>query len=139
MTNKSELSLLFQFNEVLVASDGAEARAGTISTSYNWFRPWKSVNGEEPAQAETRAQLRELLRREAGGVIFTTIQKFMPKEQGDAFPQLSDRRNIIVVADEAHRSLDRAGARGRDRTRTGLPPRDFKFLQLRHGTRTYGA
>ena len=234
-TYKSELSLLFQFNEVLVVSDGAEARAGTISAPYNWFLPWKSINGEEPkseffvqldvllegifeqcrfldilqnfvffederagpvkklaayhqyhvvnkaiaatrratspegdrrigvvwhtqgsgkslsmvcftgkiardqamsnptvvmltdrndldnqlfgvfgacrellrqepAQAENRAQLRGLLKREAGGVIFTTIQKFMPEERGDTFPKLSDRRNIIVVADEAHRS-----------------------------------
>jgi type I restriction enzyme, R subunit len=48
-TYKSELPLLFQFNEVLVVSDGAEARAGTISAPYNWFLPWKSVSGEEPA------------------------------------------------------------------------------------------
>lgn len=234
-TYKAELPLLFQFNEVLVVSDGAEARAGTISAPWNWFLPWKSVHGEEPSselfvqldvllegifehrrfldilqnflffedertgpvkklaayhqyhavnkaleathratapdgdkrvgvvwhtqgsgkslsmvcytakvardrqmrnptvmlltdrndldnqlfgvfgacsellrqepvQAETRASLRELLKREAGGVIFTTIQKFLPDTRGDTYPLLSDRRNVIVIADEAHRS-----------------------------------
>ena len=55
-------------------------------------------------QAESRAHLRELLRRESGGVIFTTIQKFLPEEKGDRHPTLSERRNIVVIADEAHRS-----------------------------------
>ena len=60
---------------------------------------------ETPVQAETRPKLRELLaNRPSGGVIFTTIQKFMPGEDEDTFPQLSDRRNIVVVCDEAHRS-----------------------------------
>ena len=60
---------------------------------------------ETPVQAETRPKLRELLaNRPSGGVIFTTIQKFMPGEDEDIFPKLSDRRNIVVVCDEAHRS-----------------------------------
>ena len=60
---------------------------------------------ETPVQAETRPKLRELLaNRPSGGVIFTTIQKFMPGEDEDTFPLLSDRRNIVVVCDEAHRS-----------------------------------
>lgn len=59
---------------------------------------------QTPVQAESRAKLRELLRRASGGVVFTTIQKFLPEEQGDTFPLLSDRRNIVVIADEAHRS-----------------------------------
>jgi len=57
-----------------------------------------------PVQAETRSDLRTLLRRSSGGIIFTTLQKFAPEAGGDANPQLTDRRNIIVVADEAHRS-----------------------------------
>jgi type I restriction enzyme R subunit len=48
--------------------------------------------------------LRELLKAASGGVVFTTIQKFLPEEKGDRFPKLSDRRNIVVIADEAHRS-----------------------------------
>lgn len=59
---------------------------------------------QEPQQAESRTHLRKLLQVAAGGVVFTTIQKFMPDESGDTFPLLSDRRNIIVIADEAHRS-----------------------------------
>lgn len=59
---------------------------------------------EKPAQADTRADLRALLRRASGGIIFTTLQKFRPGEDGDANPVLTDRRNVVVVADEAHRS-----------------------------------
>ncbi|MDE2121918.1 MAG: HsdR family type I site-specific deoxyribonuclease, partial [Betaproteobacteria bacterium] len=60
---------------------------------------------ETPQQAETRPKLRELLaNRPSGGILFTTIQKFMPGEDEDTFPQLSDRRNIVVICDEAHRS-----------------------------------
>ncbi|MBM4046178.1 MAG: type I restriction endonuclease subunit R, partial [Planctomycetes bacterium] len=59
---------------------------------------------QPPVQAESRADLREKLRVEAGGVVFTTIQKFLPEEKGDRQPALSERRNIVVIADEAHRS-----------------------------------
>ncbi len=59
---------------------------------------------QPPVQAESRAQLRELLSVAAGGVVFTTIHKFFPEEKGDRHPTLSDRRNVVVIADEAHRS-----------------------------------
>ncbi len=59
---------------------------------------------QPPVQAESRAHLRELLSVTAGGVVFTTIHKFFPDEKGDRLPALSDRRNIVVIADEAHRS-----------------------------------
>jgi type I restriction enzyme R subunit len=59
---------------------------------------------QPPEQAENRAHLRELLSVESGGVVFTTIHKFMPEDRGDRHPMLSDRRNIVVIADEAHRS-----------------------------------
>jgi type I restriction enzyme R subunit len=60
---------------------------------------------ETPAQADTRPELRRLLgNRPSGGIIFTTIQKFTPGEDEDTFPILSDRRNIVVICDEAHRS-----------------------------------
>ena len=55
-------------------------------------------------QAESRADLRSKLSVNAGGVVFTTIQKFFPEERGDTHPSLSERRNIVVIADEAHRS-----------------------------------
>ncbi len=59
---------------------------------------------QTPVQAESRAHLRELLQVASGGVIFTTIQKFFPETKGEAYPRLSERRNIVVIADEAHRS-----------------------------------
>ena len=59
---------------------------------------------QPPAQAASRADLRAKLAVESGGVVFTTIQKFFPEEKGDRHPRLSDRRNIVVIADEAHRS-----------------------------------
>jgi len=60
---------------------------------------------ETPVQADTRPELRRLLaNRPSGGIVFTTIQKFTPGEDEDIFPVLSDRRNIVVICDEAHRS-----------------------------------
>ena len=230
-TYKAEIPTLFNFNEILVASDGFDAKAGTITSDWERFQPWKTIDGKEkaphampqievllkgmfnketlldlvrhfivfeekvkilaayhqyhavnkaidatleaastkgdkrcgvvwhtqgsgkslsmvfytgklvlakemenptvvvltdrndlddqlygtfsrcnellrqaPAQAETRAKLREYLNVSSGGVIFTTIQKFLPEERGDTYPLLNDRRNIVVIADEAHRS-----------------------------------
>ena len=57
-----------------------------------------------PVQAKDRGHLRELLKVASGGVVFTTVQKFFPKDEELRFPKLSDRRNIVVIADEAHRS-----------------------------------
>ena len=60
---------------------------------------------EQPVQAETRGDLRAKLgNRPSGGIVFATIQKFMPGEDEDSFPVLSDRSNIVVIADEAHRT-----------------------------------
>ena len=60
---------------------------------------------EQPVQATTRQALRALLsNRPSGGIVFATIQKFMPGEDEDLFPVLSDRHNIVVIADEAHRT-----------------------------------
>ncbi len=59
---------------------------------------------QTPAQAQSRQHLRELLQVASGGVVFTTVQKFFPEGEETRFPQLSDRRNIVLIADEAHRS-----------------------------------
>ena len=60
---------------------------------------------EEPVQANTRQDLRDKLgNRPSGGIVFATIQKFMPGEDEDSFPILSERHNIVVIADEAHRT-----------------------------------
>jgi len=232
-TYKAELPALFGFNELLVASDGLEAKAGTLSSDWNRFMPWRTVDGRDlapndlpqlevlvkglfakdrlldflrhfitfeerrqgivkkaaayhqyhavlkavdatlkaihgdrrvgivwhtqgsgksltmafysgkaiqepgmenptlvvltdrndlddqlfgtfsacrdllrqnPAQAKSRVKLRDLLSVASGGVVFTTIQKFLPEGKGDHYPRLSDRKNIVVIADEAHRS-----------------------------------
>jgi type I restriction enzyme R subunit len=59
---------------------------------------------QTPKQADSREQLQELLHVVSGGVIFTTIQKFLPQNGHTSYPMLSDRKNIVVIADEAHRS-----------------------------------
>lgn len=229
-TYKSQISSLFHFNEILIVSDGMEARAGTLTSNYERFMPWKTIDGQieafqpqmevlikgmlnkqvlldiirhfivfevnegdirkilaayhqyhavnkaveatlkaagpkgdkragviwhtqgsgkslimafyagklvlrmdnptlvvltdrndlddqlfgtfascqellrqEPKQAESREHIQELLQVASGGIIFTTIQKFLP-EKGTEYPTLSERRNIVVIADEAHRS-----------------------------------
>jgi type I restriction enzyme R subunit len=70
---------------------------------YGTFSRCHELLRQDPVQAEDREHLRSLLQVSSGGVVFTTIQKFMPVE-GERYPALSDRRNIIVIADEAHRS-----------------------------------
>lgn len=233
-TYKKEIATLFPYNEILIASDGIEARAGTLTADWEWFLPWRTIAGDDlapkglpelevlikgifgkqrfldllryfivfevdgaeivkkmagyhqfhavnkavectlqaaapqgdkrvgvvwhtqgsgksltmafysgkivqhpdmqnptlvvltdrndlddqlfgtfskcqdllrqkPVQAESRDHLQEILNVASGGVVFTTVQKFFP-EKGEDFPKLSDRRNIVVIADEAHRS-----------------------------------
>lgn len=71
------------------------------------FSVCRSLLRQTPVQAESREQLKELLKVASGGIVFTTIQKFLPegrKEARKEYPLLSDRRNVLVVADEAHRS-----------------------------------
>ena len=70
---------------------------------FDTFAASKQLLRQDPVQAESRDHLKELLNVTSGGVVFTTIQKFQP-EEGNVYPKLSDRRNIIVIADEAHRT-----------------------------------
>ena len=71
---------------------------------FGTFARCQDLLRQPPVQAQDRADLRQKLSVNAGGVVFTTIQKFYPEEKGDTHPTLSDRRNIVVIADEAHRS-----------------------------------
>ncbi|MFV2097404.1 type I restriction endonuclease subunit R [Micromonospora sp. LOL_014] len=76
---------------------------------FGTFQESQMLLGQEPVQVDTRAALRdELSNRNAGGIIFTTLQKFgrtkEEREAGRSHPLLSDRRNILVIVDEAHRS-----------------------------------
>jgi type I restriction enzyme R subunit len=77
---------------------------------FGQFQRCADLLGQTPVQAASRDHLRELLNRASGGVVFTTIQKFMP-EKGEAMPVLSTRENIVVIADEAHRSQYGFGAK----------------------------
>jgi len=70
---------------------------------FGTFADCQALLRQTPVQAEDRKHLREVLQVASGGVVFTTIQKFFP-EPGEAYPCLSDRRNIVFIADEAHRS-----------------------------------
>ena len=151
-TYKAELPALFAMNEALVVSDGIEARIGTLTSGWEWFKPWRTVAGEALASAslpelqvliegvfEPRRFL-DLVRdfiafedsgggalakkmagyhqfhavRVAVGATLRAVQqaeraaegqgRFLPAEKGDTHPTLSTRRNIVVIADEAHRS-----------------------------------
>lgn len=70
---------------------------------FGQFQRCADILGQTPVQASGREDLRALLNRASGGVVFTTIHKFMP-EKGEAMSELSSRQNIVVIADEAHRS-----------------------------------
>ncbi|MFA7426029.1 MAG: type I restriction endonuclease subunit R [Desulfosarcinaceae bacterium] len=71
---------------------------------YGTFARCHELLRQQPVQAQSRANLRELLTTSSGGVVFTTVHKFFPTNGEDTQPLLSDRRNIVVIADEAHRS-----------------------------------
>lgn len=71
---------------------------------FDTFAASKQLLRQEPTQAESREHLKELLRVSSGGIVFTTIQKFLPEGNKSEYDQLSDRKNIVVIADEAHRT-----------------------------------
>ncbi|MCY3722118.1 MAG: type I restriction endonuclease subunit R [Candidatus Poribacteria bacterium] len=71
---------------------------------FGTFARCQQLLRQTPVQAKNRKHLRELLKVASGGVVFTTVQKFFPEGEETRFPQLSDRRNIVLIADEAHRS-----------------------------------
>jgi type I restriction enzyme R subunit len=92
---------------------------------FGTFARCRDLLRQDPVQAAEWADLREKLRVAGAGVVFTTIGKFMPAEMGDHNAVLSDRRNIVVIADEAHRSrydfIDGFGRHMRD----ALPQTSF--------------
>jgi type I restriction enzyme R subunit len=94
---------------------------------YQQFCAAKDLLKQTPEQAESREQLREMLgARKSGGIIFTTIQKFMLEKEEKAHPVLCNRSNVVVIADEAHRS--RYGTKGRLNTNTG----EYVFGNAKH-------
>jgi len=78
---------------------------------FDTFAGCKQLLRQDPVKAESRENLKELLKVAGGGIIFSTIQKFFPEDREANFDLLSDRKNIIVIADEAHRSQYGFGAK----------------------------
>ena len=102
------LSMVFFTGKIVLALDNPTILVITDRNDlddqlFDTFAASKQLLRQDPVQAESREHLKELLNVASGGVVFTTIQKFQP-EEGNVYPKLSDRRNIIVIADEAHRT-----------------------------------
>jgi type I restriction enzyme R subunit len=102
------LSMVFYTGKIVLAMDNPTLvvitdRNDLDDQLFDTFAASKQLLRQEPVQAESRSHLQELLNVASGGIVFTTIQKFQP-EEGNVYPQLSDRDNIIVIADEAHRT-----------------------------------
>lgn len=93
---------------------------------FSTFSMCQDIIGPPPVQAQSRHDLRANLRRASGGVIFTTIQKFSATEDEENHPVLTDRKNVIVIVDEAHRS--QYGFKGRIDHSTG----DVSYGFARH-------
>jgi type I restriction enzyme, R subunit len=86
---------------------------------FGQFQRCADILGQVPVQASGREDLRTLLNRASGGVVFTTIHKFMPPKVdgvGETMPTLSARQNIVVIADEAHRSQYGFGGKVNEKT-----------------------
>lgn len=71
---------------------------------FDTFAGCRQLLRQDPQQANDRAAVRDLLNVASGGIVFTTVQKFAPGDGETLYPQISDRTNIVVLADEAHRS-----------------------------------
>nr|WP_321405400.1 type I restriction endonuclease subunit R [uncultured Carboxylicivirga sp.] len=94
--------LVLQLNNptILVITD----RNDLDDQLFDTFGSSKQLLRQVPIQAESREHLKELLKVASGGIVFATIQKFQPEDGSNIYEQLSDRTNIVVVADEAHRT-----------------------------------
>ena len=112
-TQGSGKSLLMAFlGGLIVRSKALENPTLVVLTDRNdlddqlfgTFSLCRDLIRQTPEQANSRDELRRLLNRASGGVIFTTVQKFSPEAGEESFPLLTDRKNVIVMADEAHRS-----------------------------------
>ncbi|NVH64536.1 type I restriction endonuclease subunit R [Pseudomonas simiae] len=94
-----KIALLLDNPTILVITD----RNDLDDQLFDTFAASKQLLRQEPVQAKDREDLKALLRVASGGVVFSTIQKFQP-EDGNVYEELSERRNIVVIADEAHRT-----------------------------------
>jgi type I restriction enzyme R subunit len=102
------LSMVFYTGKIVLTMDNPTILVITDRNDlddqlFDTFAASKQLLRQDPVQAEDRNHLKELLKVSSGGVVFTTIQKFQP-EEGNVYELLSNRRNIVVIADEAHRT-----------------------------------
>ncbi|MHB8849115.1 MAG: type I restriction endonuclease subunit R, partial [Burkholderiales bacterium] len=102
------LSMVFYTGKIVLVLDNPTVLVVTDRNDlddqlFDTFAASRQLLRQEPVQAENREQLKALLKVASGGVIFSTIQKFQPDE-GNVYERLSDRRNIVVIVDEAHRT-----------------------------------
>jgi type I restriction enzyme R subunit len=102
------LSMVFYTGKIVLLMDNPTIvvitdRNDLDDQLFDTFAASKQLLRQEPVQAKDRNDLKELLKVASGGVVFTTIQKFSP-EEGNVYDLLSNRENIIVIADEAHRT-----------------------------------
>lgn len=103
------LSMVFYTGKIVLALNNPTVvvltdRNDLDQQLFDTFAACKQLLRQTPVQAEDRGHLKELLKTEGGGIIFTTIQKFAPDDGESVYEKLSERRNIVVMADEAHRS-----------------------------------
>lgn len=103
------LTMTFYAGKVIQALDNPTLvvltdRNDLDSQLFGTFSKCSELLRQTPKQANDREELKVLLKVASGGVIFTTIQKFLPENGHQTYPMLSDRKNIVVIADEAHRS-----------------------------------
>lgn len=102
------LSMVFYTGKIVLEMDNPTIvmitdRNDLDDQLFDAFTASKQLLRQDPVQAESREHLKQLLKVASGGIVFTTVQKFMP-EEGNVFDMLSDRHNIVVIADEAHRT-----------------------------------
>lgn len=103
------LSMVFYTGKLVLALDNPTVivitdRNDLDDQLFDTFAASKQLLRQEPVQAKDRNSLKELLKVASGGIVFTTIQKFMPTDGKSEYDLLSDRKNIVVIADEAHRT-----------------------------------
>lgn len=102
------LSMVFYSGKIVLALDNPTILVITDRNDlddqlFDTFAASKQLLRQTPIQAENRVHLKDLLKVSSGGVVFTTIQKFQPDE-GNIYETLTERKNIVVIADEAHRT-----------------------------------
>jgi type I restriction enzyme R subunit len=129
------LSMVFYAGKIVLGLDNPTVvvitdRNDLDDQLFDTFAQCKQLLRQEPSQAKDRADLKKLLKTSGGGIVFTTIQKFFPEEGSSEYELLSDRKNIVVIADEAHRSQYGFGAKTRE-TENGIETRygNAKYLR----------